>query len=196
MFALLNRKLLSSLVAAALVGLAGVAAAADPIRPFVPPPPPLVRPAAPQPDYAKERSQWQTDNMRKGFPRLGENFEIVGPATKDFNAYSHALGLDRWVAPEAGTADNPLAGADRLLGQYRYQRLADLDLSAKRGVEKVVLYVTVNPDGTVKDVTSAARQEADGTWTMKVGQMHTIRIKDPYLLQGPTYGLPYVVYAR
>jgi hypothetical protein len=193
MTAILIRK--SAAVLAAAV-LAGAATAADPIRPFVPPAPPPVHKAAPKAAYAKERQALLTEQLRQAFPRLGENFEVVGPATDKVNAFGAALGLDHWINPEAGDADNPLAGMDRVFEENGYQRQADFDLSAQAGVEKIVLYVTVNPDGAVKDVTSAAHQEADGAWTMKVGTMARIRIKDPFLMQGPNYGLPYAVYTR
>ena len=199
MTAILIRNSAAVVAAAVLFGVASVASAAtaaDAIRPVLPPPPPVIRPPAPKVGYAKDRQAFLTDDMRKAFPRLGENFEVVGPANPKLNAYSAALGLDKWVAPEAGDEENPLAGADRFFGEQGYQRLTEFDLSAQPGVEKIVVYVTVNPDGSVKQVMSAAHQEADGAWTMKVGQMAKIRIQDPFLLQGPTYGLPYVVYAR
>src|SRR5262245_10404171 len=108
MSAVMNRKSVFTLVAVGLVGLAGAARAAAQYRPTLPPPP--SRPAAPQYGYNQEREAWRAQDIRAAFPRLGENFEIVGPRGEGKNAYGHALGLDCWVNPEAGTADNPLAG--------------------------------------------------------------------------------------
>jgi hypothetical protein len=199
MSALFIRKSVLGLAAAVLFGLAG-AANAEGFRPTPPP----IRPAgsaaaaavkAPRVNPIQDKQAFLAQ-AGQDFPRLDLNFDIVGLATEKVNGFGDALGLSRWVNPEPGTPDNPLAGMDRLFEQYRYQRIADLDLSVQPGIEKIVVFVTVNPDGTVKDVTAAAHQEADGSWTAKIGKMAKIRIADPYQLQGPTYGLPFVIYAR
>ncbi len=191
------RKSVLALAVAALMGLSG-SAMADGFRP-TPPPVKIGLPktpvAPPRVNPVQDKQAFLTA-VGQDFPRLGQNFDIVGPATDKVNGFGDALGLKSWVNPEAGTADDPLAGMDRLFEQYRYQRIADLDLSVQPGVEKVVLYVTVNPDGTVKDITAAAHQESDGSWTAKIGGMVKIRIADPSQLQGMTYGLPFVVYTR
>ena len=197
MSAVFIRKSALGLTAAVLFGLAG-AANADGFRPTPPP----FRPAAPAPVVTTPRvnpvqsKQAFLAQVSKDFPQLGLNFDIVGAATDKVNAFGDVLGPSRWVNPEAGTTDDALAGMDRVFDQYRYQRIADLDLSVQPGVEKVVVYVTVNPDGTVKEVTAAAHQEANGSWTAKIGSMAKIRIADPSQLQGTSYGLPFVVFAR
>ena len=137
----------------------------------------------------------QSPSLRQAFPRLNA-YEIVGPADKNVNAFGAALGVNQWINPPAGTADNPLDGVDRLFAQAGYQRQQGFDLRAEPGKEKIVLYVTLTPDGNVKDITSAAHQEADGQWTMKIGPQCKIRIHDLFQLQGPSYGLPYAVYTR
>ena len=38
---------------------------------------------------------------------------------------------------------------------------------AEPGLEKVVVYATLNPDATINEVTHAAHQEGDGTFTSK-----------------------------
>ena len=135
-------------------------------------------------------------DVQKGFPHLGTDFDVIEAPTDKKNAFGHVLGEQTWVNPEAGTPDNPLAGMDRLFGSRGYHRLPDFDVSVKPGVKKIVLYVTIKADGEAGDMASAARQEADGTWTMKVGQMATIKFKDLGQLRGPLYGIPYAVYAR
>ena len=197
MSAIFIRKSVLSLAVVALFGLAG-AANADGFRPTPPP----IRPAAPAPAVTTPRvnpvqsKQAFLAQVSQNFPRLGLTFDLIGPATDKVNAFGDVLGLSQWVNPEAGTTDDPLAGMDRLFDQYRYQRIADLDLSVQAGVEKIVVYVTVNPDGTVKEVAAAAHQEPDGSWTAKIGSMAKIRFTDPTQLQGTTYGLPFVVYVR
>jgi hypothetical protein len=187
---------------AVLIGLASVATAAEPFLPSLPPPavraapwtPEYVTP--PRDIYAKERQVFLTDEMRKVFPRLGGYFVVVGPADDKLDAFRNVFGPDFRVAPADADEKNPLAGIERRIGDYGYQRLPRLDLSVQPGVEKVVLYCTVTPDGDVKDVTAAAHQETDGFWTIKVGKLAKIRIADPSLLRGPQYGLPIAVYAR
>jgi hypothetical protein len=194
MSAIRIRKLVVVLTAAVLVGLASTASAGDSLGDYLPAPPPPLRKTAPRDAYAKERQMFQADEIRKAFPRLGNKFDIVGKGKG--NAFGDVLGLDRWVNPETGDADNPFAGMDHLFGEYGYERQSNFELALESGVEKIVLYATVSPDGTVKDITAAARQEPDGSWTAKIGKLSKIRISDPYLLRGPQYGLPMAVYAR
>lgn len=143
------------------------------------------------------RAAFLTAAMRKQFPRLGTNFTVLGPATKDYNAYSYVRGItDRWLAPEAGTLVNPFAGVDRFLGQDGYRRLPRFDGSVRPGKQKVVVYATVQPDGDIKEITSAALQQSDGSWASKVGSLALIRTSTPELLRGPSYGLAVAVYER
>src|SRR5207247_107962 len=97
--------------------------------------------------------------MQQGFPRLGTNFKVLGPASEDYVAYSYVLGItDRCLAPEKGTADNPFAGIDRFLAQGRYQRMSTFDLSLQPGKQKVVVYATVTRDGSIEEMKNAALQ--------------------------------------
>src|SRR5205085_203471 len=131
----------------------GTAALAQPPA-YVPSPP--VPPAAPA-AYAldAERAAFLTAEMQQAFLRLGTSFKVIGPASRDYNAYSYARGFnDRWLLPEAGTAQNPLAGVDRLLAEGGYQRLLAFDLSVQPGRQKVVVYAVLNRDGTIKEPTA------------------------------------------
>jgi hypothetical protein len=198
----IRKSVLGFAAATVLIGMGNTATAAEPFLPALPPPAVRVAPRSPEyvtPPrdlYARERQMFLTDEIRKAFPRLGGNFVIVAPADNKTDAFIDIFGAGFRVDPAAGNAMNPLAGMDRCFGDYGYQRLTKFDLSVQPGVEKVVLYSTVTPDGDVKDVTAAAHQEADGFWTMKVGKLAKIRIADPSLLRGPQYGLPIAVYAR
>ena len=138
-----------------------------------------------------------SEELRRSFPRLGNDFEVLAPAAKKYNCISHSLGLsDRWVNPETGPADDPFGPMDRLYSALGYKRLPTLDLSVEKGKQKVVLYATVHPDASLHQVTHAAVQVPDGTWTSKLGQLPLIRHRTPYALRGPSYGLPVAVYVR
>ena len=135
--------------------------------------------------------------LQANFPSLGPNFRVIGEATKQYNCISYSLGIyDRWTNPETGPADDPLCYMDRLYATVGYQRTPGFDCHVEPGVEKVVVYATLNLDGTIHAVTHAARQESDGTYTSKLGQMPVIQHETPEALRGPSYGLPVAVYAR
>ena len=137
-------------------------------------------------------------DIRQGFPRLLDpDVEVLAPGTREYNCIAHSMGIhDYWVNPETGGTDNPLEPMDRLYGRLGYSRLTDMDLTVCVGQEKVVLYATLNPDASINQVTHAAHQEADGSFTSKLGQLPLIRHRTPESLRGPTYGTPVAVYVR
>ena len=193
-------RLVWTLVAGLVTIMSGQTAIAQQPNPYLPHPP-ISQPQS-QPvgggDLLTQAKQTflSSPNVQKGFSHLGTDFDVIEAPNDKKNAFSHVLGEETWVNPEAGTSENPLAGMDRLFSSRGYHRLPDFDVAVKPGVRKIVLYVAIKADGEAGDITSAARQEADGTWTMKVGKMATIRFKDLGQLRGPTYGIPYAVYAR
>jgi len=135
--------------------------------------------------------------IQHGFPRLGDNFEVIGDATDRYNCISWSLGItDHWVNPETGPAYAPLSGTDRLYAKQGYYREHDLNWRAEPGLEKVVVYASLNPDGTIHEVTHAAHEEPDGTFTSKLGRCPLIRHATPEALRGPSYGVPVAVYVR
>jgi type VI secretion system secreted protein VgrG len=122
---------------------------------------------------------------------------VIAGASKTYNCISWSLGVtDHWVNPETGPAYAPLSRMDRMYAELGYYREHDLNWRVEPGLEKVVLYATLNADGTIKEVTHAAHEEADGTFTSKLGQLPVIRHDTPGALKGPTYGLPVAVYVR
>ncbi|HEX8203560.1 MAG TPA: hypothetical protein VF590_24000 [Isosphaeraceae bacterium] len=135
----------------------------------------------------------------RDYPNLGGEFEVLAPSSDRYNCIAHSLGLhDRWLAPRTGTgtARNPLAWADRLYAKGGYARLPTPDTSLQPGQQKVVVYGYVNRNGTIREVRHAAIQDADGTWTSKLGHFALIRHPTPALVSGPLYGRPIAVYAR
>jgi type VI secretion system secreted protein VgrG len=135
--------------------------------------------------------------LQKSFPRLGTNFEVLRARTKSYNCIAWSLGVtDHWVNPETGPEDAPLRFMDRLYAEEGYRRAVQLNWRLERGLQKVVVYATLNPDATINEVTHAARQEPDGTFTSKLGQLPLIRHATPEDLRGPLYGLPIAVYVR
>jgi hypothetical protein len=131
-----------------------------------------------------------------GFPRLGD-FEVLDPTVgKRYNCIAHSLGIhSRWVNPKTGPAERPLEYMDLLYRKKGYRRATGLDYRLVRGLKKVVVYGHVS-GRRIRLVTHAAIQEADGTWTSKLGQLPLIRHRRPQDLSGPSYGRPVAVYLK
>ncbi|QEL15769.1 DUF7689 domain-containing protein [Limnoglobus roseus] len=142
--------------------------------------------------------RFDTDpSIKKAFPKLGDNYEVEAPATEDYNCIAHTLGdHGNWVNPETGPKANPLSEMDKKYEALGYKRATGMDTSLEPGTEKVVVYATKNPDGTIKDVTHGAIQRPDGTYSSKLGSMPQIRHENPEALSGPAYGEPVAVYTK
>jgi len=159
--------------------------------------PPVKQETTAQKYAALKQELMQDRGIQEGFPRLGGNFEVIGEGTRRYNCIAHSLGIhDHWVNPETGPADAPFSAMDRMYARLGYTREKDLNWKLEKGMEKVVLYATLNPDGTINQVTHAAHQEADGSFTSKLGSMPLIRHPTPNELRGNIYGLPVAVYER
>ena len=131
------------------------------------------------------------------FPNLGRNYEVIAPFSDRYNCIAHSLGEHgRWISPRTGPASNRLAWVDKVYGEKGYARLATMDTSPEPGVRKVVVYGSVNRDGSVRKVLHAALQRPDGTWTSKMGHGGLIRHPTPGSVAGGIYGRPIAVYAR
>lgn len=136
-------------------------------------------------------------SFRDGFPHLGDQFEVVDPYTgKRYNCISHSLGINsHWVNPETGPNRQPLSRMDVLYHGKGYRRVPGLDYGLVPGMQKVVVYAKVER-GQIVQITHAALQERDGTWSSKLGQGPLIRHLTPTALNGPDYGVPVAVYER
>jgi len=152
---------------------------------------------APAPVAVDEKATFQTPELVKYLPRLGSDFRILYPASKSYNAYAYLIGVnDRWMDVATGPAENPLEGMDRHLASAGYRRSEGLDASLRVGVQKIVVYATVKPDGDIDTIQSAAVQMADGSWSAKIGGMAVIQFSKVNQLCGPNYGRPVAVYER
>jgi hypothetical protein len=144
---------------------------------------------------SSDRHHLKSADQRKSFPRLGDNFEVMAPATVTYNCICWSLGLNSsWVWPRGPGQPVTLADFDGLYSIYGYKRVAGLDFTRQEGVEKVVVFA-VSREGRV-EVTHACRQLPDGTWSSKLGSLPLIRHLRPDDVAGPTYGSPYVLYVR
>jgi len=147
--------------------------------------------------FMGEREAFLRPEVRDAFPFLGDDFEVIGPASDKYNAVSHALGIyDRWLSPMTGPAHAILSDMDKLCADHGFYRLATMDLSLEPAKEKIVVYMSQNADGSWKEVTSMALQEADGSWSSKPGKLAPIRHRTADALRGTAYGVPAAVYVR
>jgi type VI secretion system secreted protein VgrG len=128
---------------------------------------------------------------KSSFPRLHDQYKVLGSGTKRYNCIAWSLGItDRWIWPGERVED-----FDQLYGQNGFRRLKRMDYSLQQGTDKIVLYAMVNKQGR-KQCTHAARQMKDGSWTNKLGSLPLIQVPSPEHLAGPGYGRPVAVYVR
>jgi hypothetical protein len=126
-----------------------------------------------------------------GFPRLGNNFEVLAPHSDTYNCIAWSMGIkDHWVWPGYS-----MSAFDKAYSRLGYRRLKSVNLRHERGVQKIVLYGTRTGNGSV-NCTHAARQSSDGTWTSKLGKLPLIRHQSANALSGSSYGHPVAVYAK
>jgi hypothetical protein len=126
-------------------------------------------------------------------PNLLTNYEVLGPSSekRTYNCVAWSLGIkDKWVWP-----GDRLEDFDRLYAKHGYRRASGMDLRAKKGVHKIVLYGQVNEDGTV-NCKHVAKQAPNGTWTSKLGRLALIRHLRPEDVNGPSYGEPVAIYVK
>jgi hypothetical protein len=144
---------------------------------------------------AGDRFHLRSDDQRRSFPRLGDRFEVLGPATVTYNCICWSLGGNNtWVWPRGPGQPVTLADFDALYSYYGFRRVAGLDYTRQKGIDKVVVFA-VSRDGKA-EITHACKQLPDGSWSSKLGSLPLIRHLRPDDVAGPTYGLPYVVYVR
>jgi hypothetical protein len=141
--------------------------------------------------------------VQQAFPSLGNGFEILGPGTGTspsspgaYNCIAWSMGIvDHWVWPADGQ-NATVADLEALYRQQGYVQLSTLDYSLRPGWQKVVIYGHY-VNGQLLP-THAARQNDDGTWSSKLGNMALIRHATPDVFGSWTsdYGRPIAVFVR
>ena len=157
-------------------------------------------PAAKVEAFPQARQLMLSPSMKASFPRLGMQFVILAPPTGtgpedqkegNYNCIAWSIGeTKRWVWP-----GKSVKSFDQMYAQKGYQRLKVRDYSKVTGHEKVVLYGRLTESGQM-EVTHAARQMPNGTYTSKLGAGCLIVHATPEALTGPSYGEPIAVYLR
>ncbi len=143
-----------------------------------------------------ERPKLATPEHRAGFPRLGEEYEVLAPASSAYNCIGWSVGnTTSWVWPTQAGQVPRLADFDALYASHGFRRVAGLDYRRSPGLDKVVLYAMRRPDGSIA-LTHAALQLRDGSWSSKLGSLPLVRHLHPDDVAGPSYGVPYVLYVR
>lgn len=146
---------------------------------------------------------------KKDFPLLGDDFEVQGSGTPNpttcatkagtdkaipgtYNCIAHTAGIKNvWVNPyQKGE------GWDLYYHPLGYKRVTGTDTGFVKGTQKVAVYAKKLPDGRLKEYTHAAVQEADGTWTSKLGSGPLIRHRTAEAVGGGSYGEVVRVYER
>jgi hypothetical protein len=147
--------------------------------------------------FPEERRFFEEDEGRLLFPNLGDTFEVLGHSTMNYNCIAHSLGnANDWINPQTGPPADPLAPLGQLYQDIGYARSVSIDGSLAAGTMKVALYALINEQDTIEEITHAAIQDADGTWTSKIGGGPLIRHATPEALHGPAYGKVVAVFVK
>jgi len=136
---------------------------------------------------------------RKDFPILVE-FEVKAAGTENpsltktkagtFNCISHTAGIKNyWINPFQTRVE-----WDKFYAPLGYKPTSNLDTSFVAGQQKVAVYAVKKNSGL--EYTHGSVQEADGTWTSKLGSGPLIRHKTADAVNGPIYGEVVRVYVR
>jgi len=179
-------------------------------KPETPKTPPPAKPAAPKFDTSKFPGQFGRGTMDawandpNGFPKLkGGAYEVLQEANandhspKNHNCIDDSVGdTSKRIPPQTGPKANPFGPMDKIYKDYGYTPHNTTDWNSVAGKNKVVLFGTKNPDGSIKVITHAIRQMPDGTWRSKMGYGPLVRIGSPNDLNGVFYGLPVRVYTK
>lgn len=144
-------------------------------------------------DYCKDRKEaWSFDRakpsyrrreIQKAFPKVGDDFEILEPASGglSYNCLAHALGFRRIgvdlglqrvsgrVRKDLVIIGNEIQAIYDLLKVQGYQTLPSLDLSFEEGKTKVAMTYEVENGITMPIHYALQLSEGKGTWTAKLG---------------------------
>jgi hypothetical protein len=174
--------------------------------------------------YAQKYFQDHLDSLPAGRYGLGPNdFEAIGRATNQFNCFADSLrDYQNWVVPGVSNMAFDEMYADQGFVPLAKGEITEADLAPIDGFEKVVLFGAAEGtpaagafrfgewsqlDREYTDrglaipeprtmMTHAIIQEPDGSWHTKMGGNAMLRIHDPNLLSGGSYGEPVAVYVR
>src|SRR5262245_24545923 len=85
--------------------------------------------------YGQARTELTTSERRSsdagGFPHLKGNYEVLSPATPNYNCIAWSLGITtKWVWPGDRVAD-----FDQLNARFGYSRVQGLDFRVQPGVD-------------------------------------------------------------
>jgi hypothetical protein len=145
--------------------------------------------------FPDERGRLAAATERKAFPHLGREFQVLGPATMNYNCIAWAVGVtNQWVWPIKPGKEPSVADFDVLFGKHGYRRVKGLNFDLKTGTQKIVLYG--KRKGQTWEPTHVARQLFDGSWSSKLGNLPLVRHLEPSDLDGGVYGVPIAVYVR
>lgn len=146
--------------------------------------------------FPDERNLLARPHEKAAFPHLRGEYEVLRPATPVYNCIAWTLGMtDRWVWPSSTGKGPTLADFDDLYRSHGYRRSDTLNFEKEAGIEKVIVYGKRGKSGKI-ELTHGARQEKDGSWSSKLGQLPLIRHLQPRDIDGNSYGEPVALYVR
>jgi hypothetical protein len=145
--------------------------------------------------FPDERGKLTNPTERKEFPHLGNQFQVLGPATPRYNCIAWSIGITtQWVWPAKPNKAATVADFDELYGKHGYRRVRGLNYERQANYDKIVLYA--KRTGNTWEPTHGARQLSDGSWSSKLGKLPLIRHLEPEDIDGGSYGVPIAVYVR
>ena len=138
------------------------------------------------------------ESLEAFFPNLAASgYEIIGPATRDYNCIAWAAGYTapRWdyhqpddYWPPGIPQNQRVETVMRVFATVGYE-ICDRD-APEPGYEKIAVYAFVG------QFTHVARQLAGGQWTSKLGALELITHPTPESLAGGVYGNVHCIMRR
>jgi type VI secretion system secreted protein VgrG len=101
--------------------------------------------------FPEERFPLEGEAGKNLFPYLGDNFEVLGPSTSNYNCIAHSLGkTDLWINPQTGPVDAPFIQMDEKYQAAGYERSDELCWEWESETSKIVLYATKSAEGGIQ----------------------------------------------